>query len=309
MQENIGKVIIDYKEYLGKDLYSDGKVEDEMLDIAMNNSENDFNRLIAERNSWPILYHFSHIRTNVVTWLPITKNDRVLEIGSGCGAITGALSDMAFSVDCIELSKKRSMINAYRNIDKDNICIKVGNFNDIEKKLEEKYDYITLIGVFEYAESYIDSSEPYIDFLTKIGKHLKENGKIIIAIENKYGLKYWAGCKEDHVSDFFEGIEGYSKTSGVKTFSKNKLEKIVKESRLEVLEFYYPYPDYKFPNVIFSDKNLPQKGDLIINRRNFDNDRLVLFDEEKVYEELIEDGMFEMFSNSFILVIGKGDIK
>lgn len=43
-----------------------------------------------------------------------------------------------------------------------------------------------------------------------------------MAIENKLGLKYFAGCKEDHVGRMFEGIEGYKNTSGVETFSKRE---------------------------------------------------------------------------------------
>ena len=41
-QEKIGGVIMDYTYYAGQDLYSDGAVEDEMLDIAMNNSPEHF---------------------------------------------------------------------------------------------------------------------------------------------------------------------------------------------------------------------------------------------------------------------------
>ena len=46
--------------------------------------------------------------------MPITKEDRVLEIGAGCGAITGTLAAKAGSVDCIELSRSRSLVNATR---------------------------------------------------------------------------------------------------------------------------------------------------------------------------------------------------
>ena len=42
------------------------------------------------------------------------------------------------------------MINAYRNQDRDNIEIYVGNFNDIEPSLDCDYDLVCLIGVFEY---------------------------------------------------------------------------------------------------------------------------------------------------------------
>ena len=94
---------------------------------------------------------------------------------------------------CIELSKKRSTINAYRNQMCDNVEILVGNFQDVEKELGQ-FDYITLIGVFEYGQSYIGGEKPFVEFLNILKKHLKSNGRIVIAIENKYGLKYFAGC-------------------------------------------------------------------------------------------------------------------
>ncbi len=40
-----------------------------------------------------------------------------------------------------------------------------GKFSGVEPTLTEKYDYITLIGVFEYGETYIQSDTPYVDFL------------------------------------------------------------------------------------------------------------------------------------------------
>ena len=67
-----------------------------------NYTEEELNRVIAQRKSWPVLYHFSHIRQNIVQWLPITKSHKVLEIGSGCGAVTGALARLAGDVTCIE---------------------------------------------------------------------------------------------------------------------------------------------------------------------------------------------------------------
>ena len=76
----------------GKILYSDGAVEDHLLKIAMDCKENLYNDVIAREKSWPVLYHFSHIRQNIAQWLPISKADQVLEIGSGCGAVTGILA-------------------------------------------------------------------------------------------------------------------------------------------------------------------------------------------------------------------------
>lgn len=305
MIEHVGNVSLDYAKYAGVDYYSDGEVEDELLDIVTNHNEDEFNSIIAQKKKWPILYHLSDIRHNIIEWYPISKESKVLEIGSGCGAITGALAKKAGHVTCVELSKKRSLINANRNKAYNNIEIKVGNFQDIEPELLEDYDYITLIGVLEYGAAYIKSDDSYREFLSIINKHLKKGGKLIIAIENKYGLKYFAGCKEDHTSRYFEGLEGYPTSSGVKTFSKNALSKLLRDSNYKVDKFYYPYPDYKLPTEIFSDDFLPPKGALVNNRLNFDNNRLVLFDESKVFDSLLEDGMFSEFANSFFVVARK----
>lgn len=303
MKERIGNVVLNLEYYSGTDLYSDGAIEDQLLDIVKEHSEEEYNSIIAQNRNWPVLYHLSHMRTNIVQWIPIQKTDTVLEIGSGCGAITGTLADKAKEVTCIELSKKRSLINANRNKDRDNIEIMVGNFEEVEKHLTKKYDYITLIGVFEYAASYISSGEPYENFLRMIAKHLNKGGKIIMAIENKFGLKYWAGCKEDHLRTYFSGLEGYPDGSGVITFTKMELENIAKKSGLDKYEFFYPYPDYKFPMSIYSDKYLPKRGELNNNMRNFDGDRMVLFDETKVFDTIIQEGLFPLYSNSYLMIL------
>ena len=92
-----------------------------------------------------ILYHLSDIRENLLEWYSIPSDADVLEIGSGCGALSGLLAKKAKTLTCIELSKKRSLINACKNKECDNIRIMVGNLEDI--KFTQKYDYVTLIGV------------------------------------------------------------------------------------------------------------------------------------------------------------------
>lgn len=306
MTEKIGKITLDYKHYPGEDFYCDGEVEDELLDIVKNYSPVEFGRIIEERAKWPILYHLSPLRENIVDWIPMEKDAKVLEIGSGCGAVTGRLAEKAGSVTSIDLSKKRSLINAYRHQECDNVTIHVGNFKDIEPDLPDDFDYICFIGVFEYGRSYIDTKNPYVDWLRLMQGHLKENGRIIIAIENKLGLKYFAGCKEDHLGTYFSGIEDYAQGGGVRTFVKSRLEEMFEESGLTEYSFYYPYPDYKFMTAIYSDARLPKPGELYDNRRNFDRDRMLLFDEKQAFDGIIKDGLFPVFSNSYAAVIGKG---
>ncbi len=302
--EKIGKVKLDLTHYPGEDYYCDGEVEDELLEIARNYSTVEYQRIIEERGSWPILYHLSSLRENIVEWLPISKDMKVLEVGAGCGAITGALAQKAAEVTSIDLSGKRSRINAYRHMDADNVTIHVGNFQEIEPDLPCDYDYICLIGVFEYAQAYIQSDRPYERFLEILRRHVKASGHIAIAIENKFGLKYWAGCREDHLGTFFSGLENYPEGGVVRTFTREGLLKIAENCGFTQTQMYYPYPDYKFMTSLFSDERLPQVGELSANLRNFDRDRLQLFDEKKVFDAIIEEEKFPLFSNSYMLLLG-----
>lgn len=298
MIEYINNVRMNYSFYRGNDSYSDGDIENELLNMVRENLN--LTQIVREDNRWPILYHLSSIRHNLLDWYPFNSRSELLEIGAGCGAMTGLLCDKVGSVTCIELSKRRSLINAYRHSDKNNLEIVVGNLNDI--KLTEKYDYITLIGVLEYAALYTEHEFPYHTFLNNIKKLLKEDGKIIIAIENKFGLKYWAGSREDHTGRFFDGLENYPFDQKIATFSKMEMESILNKVGFRQLEFFYPFPDYKMPTQIYSDKRLPRIGEITSQNHNYDHSRAVLFDEESVMNNIISNNMFTNFANSFLVI-------
>lgn len=200
------------------------------------------------------------------------------------------------------------MVNAVRHKDSSNITICLGNFQDVEKDLENDFDYATLIGVFEYGKGYIGGEKPYHGFLTTVMEHVRPGGKLLLAIENKFGLKYWAGCREDHAGMYFEGLEGYQHTKNVRTFSRPELIRIMEECGYTDYKFYYPYPDYKFPAAVYSDNYLPQPGELNRNICNFDRDRLVLMDEGKVFDQILQDHLFPLYANSFFVEITKPGI-
>ena len=79
LPKKVGSVELNYDFYPGKDMYSDGDIEDEILEIARNNARIEYQSMIEEKKSWPILYHLSSLRGNIVDWLPITRQHK--EIG------------------------------------------------------------------------------------------------------------------------------------------------------------------------------------------------------------------------------------
>lgn len=297
--EQIGKVELDYTFYKGKDYYSDGdEVEEALLNIV---KDGGVEKALQDNDSWPILYHLSDMRENIVEWYPFESEAEVLEIGSGCGAISGVLCRKVKEVTCIELSKRRSLINAYRNKCFDNLSIKVGNFKDV--KLNQKFDYITLIGVLEYAALYIGGERPYEKMLLEMKKYLKPEGKIIIAIENKMGFKYLNGAKEDHVGQRFAGIEDYRFYPNVRTFSKPELINMLNDCGFQNFNFYYPTPDYKLPDAIYTDNYMPPKGSVRIWNQNYSETRVALYNDAIMADQICKDKVFDYFSNSFLVVV------
>lgn len=291
--------VLNLEFYKGEDLYSDGDVEEEILKIC--ESGRPLVEVLMEGQDWPILYHLSDIRENILDWYDFNPDASLLEIGAGCGALTGLFCRAVKKVVGVDLSKRRCTINATRNGAKGNLELLVGNFEDID--FHEQYDYVTLIGVLEYSGYYIsDSDNPYRTMLKKVKSLLKPGGKLFIAIENKFGLKYFAGASEDHTGGIFDGIANYQKGEKVYTFSRPEISVLLGSVGFSHNEFYYPMPDYKLPKMIYSDKHLPAPGTLKYHTGAFDRERFHFFDERITYDRLIKDGQFAYFANSFLII-------
>lgn len=305
MSFSVDKVLVNDLYYGGIDEYSDGTIENEFIEIARNGN---FEEVLKKDNRWPVLYHFSDIRENLLEWYPFSRDGVLLEIGAGCGALTGLFCRKVKQVTSVELSMKRSMVNAYRNHDCVNLEIVVGNYEQIEPELG-LYDYITLIGVWEYSASYISGNEPYKKMLQLAKDHLKSGGKIFVAIENKMGLKYWNGAVEDHTGIMFSGLHNYVGFNKVRTFSKKEIENLLKEVGIKKYKFYYPMPDYKIPEVIYTDKYLPSPGKERNFRKDYSGDRHYIFNDAVVTDQICYDKLFPYFANSFLILIGDDELK
>lgn len=303
MEEKIGKVVLNYDYYMGKDLYNEGdEIENRILKIVKN--ETNYAYYHDDYQYWPVLYHLSRQRENIVAPMEIKKSDAILEIGAGMGAVTGALADRGGYIDCIELSKRRSLVNAYRHQDMDNLKIFVGNFQDI--LIEKKYDVITLIGVLEYACHYVEGSNPYQKFIQKVRECLKDGGRLYVAIENKLGLKYFAGYPEDHLGKIYAGLEGYERSDKVRTFTRSELKDLIEKNGFRKTEFYYPFPDYKLPTVIYHDSIIKDIDIEFRERSNFDHSVLNNFNMNRVFEKLKGTEERKDLANSFLVEAIKG---
>lgn len=255
---------------------------------------------------WPSLYYLHPKRVNLLRPLEDQlKGKNILEIGSSCGVITRYLGETASSVTALEVNFRRAQITAERCRDLSNVKVICDNFQDFSTS--EQFDVITLIGVLQYATLYIKEDDPVKTMLSNIRAFLKPGGIVLIAIENKLGLKYWAGAPEDHTGQAYQGIENRYSSSTAVTFGKKELEKMLRISGFAETTFLYPFPDYKMADSIVTEKGLRTKefsvpmllleGLEYIQSEYYSNH----FSTSLAAAELEKNGLLADFSNSFLV--------
>lgn len=267
--------------------------------------------IVKERDSSiELMLSLSTIRQNIINWYPLEKNAQILEIGANYGEITGYLCNLCENVTSVELSKEKAKIIEKRHSTKENLECIVGNLENIQ--INKKFDYVIIIGQIEKASKWLpSSSNPEKDLLLFSSKMLKENGKILLATDNKFGIQYWNGKKDlEGTLEYKNLIEERTK-NGSKLFSEKQLKEIIEEIGYKNYKFYYALPDYKMPNLIYSKDYTITKEDISRNFQYYGLDELVNFKENEVYLQLLNENkeIFNFFANSFFVEIGNETIQ
>lgn len=261
---------------------------------------------------WGVLYHLSPLRHNLLNWYPFDADGELFEIGAGCGALTGVLAERVRTVTANELTESRAAIIRERHKDKGNIIVEQGNIID-SKLHSRRYDYVTAIGVLEYSGKFINVDgggffAPYVEFLKKAKSLLKSDGVLLIAIENKLGLKYLSGGYEDHYAKLGESLDNYPHYEGVATFTKFEICNLLVDAgfKADRINFYYPFPDYKLPTVVYSEEYLAMNTQPL-NSMMYSIDPYLgtyeFFDEAIFAQALAKESILSTFANSFLIEI------
>lgn len=261
---------------------------------------------------WPSRYHFSFMRNNLLEGIVelFDKNSTVLEISPECGAITRWLGERFKEVDAIEGDLQRAATTRVRTSELENVKVYFGDM--LNTSLEKKYDIITLIGVLAYAPFYdertSDPHGPCLHLLSKLIESLNDRGILVLAIENKLGLKYLSGCGEDHTGKQFDGIAGYPEKSPV-TFSRKELEKTLRRAGFNHIQFYHLFPDHKLTRTIIAenDEVLPLRPYNWIKTpfEDYTGHRQYLLPEPLFLKTITDAGLLWHFSNSFLVLASR----
>lgn len=237
--------------------------------------QGDTKAILKDNPNLDYMYALSDIRENLLEWYEFEENASLLQIGSDYGALTGLYSRRVKEVTVLESNQNNLSFNRLRHQKRDNIKYVTGSLDTFP---EEQFDYVVMVGSLE---------EPYQEQIGKAKALLKPEGKLILSLCNRLGLKYQAGAVSDQT----------------KLSRQELLELLCGEEKCQGnVEFYYPMPDYKLPVTIYSDSYLPSKGDLTHAILAYDYPKYLRFDLGKMFDEVCEGKQFQTFANSFLTI-------
>ena len=254
---------------------------------------------------WPTEYHLSRKRHLILRPFDIKPGDRVLELGCGCGAITRYLAECGADVVSVEGEYARASVASKRCSGLDNVNVIVDNLLDLD--IEGKFDWILMIGVFEYSQKFGRSADKQQDYLKVVKKYLTDDGSLITAIENKLGIKYLNGASEDHNSTIHYGTQDLYTNLDVTTWGRLELIDILNNGGFTENKFYGVFPDYKIPKIIFSseiNEVLEFRAEEVLHYSkslDYSGNNERYYDESLALASFRKNGMLLDFSNSFLI--------
>ena len=213
----------------------------------------------------------SEFKKNILIWYPFKENASVLNLENGFEEVLGDLG-----------VKFEKIVTFSQDTDKKQVKI-VANKNANRNNKDDKFDYVTIIGKYTYN---------FAEKLEVAKKYVKNDGKILIALDNRFGLKNWNDAQNLN-----------------KDISEKELRNILKESKFDNFKFYYVLSNYKMANLIYSEDYTLTKEDITRNFAVYQKDTAVHLNENEVYKKILEDGNINKFINSFFIEISNKKIE
>lgn len=224
----------------------------------------------------------------LLKWFPFSKEEKIIYIGSASDAYYEALVELGHDVICVSLEES------------------------VQPEWNGKYRYFfdCLVSVAELEKA----ANP--DRVFGIWKELLiKNGRLLLGMNNRFGIRYFCGDRDPYTDRNFDGIENYRryfvKKEDVLTgreYNRAELEMLLDAAGWTNRKFYSVFPDLDAPSFIFAEEYIPNEE---LSTRCFPRYHYpdtVFLEEEFLYSDLIKNGMFHKMANAFLIECYKDEI-
>lgn len=196
---------------------------------------------------------------------PPAAGARILDIGAGWGqlALPLARQDGA-QVTALEPTPERlAFIQAAAVQERltDRLHFIQAQFQEVE--FEPSFDLVCCVGVLEWVPKFCsgDPRAVQIEFLRHMRAALRPGGQCCVGIENRFGLKYLLGARDDHtgtrnvsVLDAAEAAVRHQALTGQPlrafTYTHAEYQELFRAAGFTEVETHAAFPDYKLPELI-----------------------------------------------------------
>lgn len=223
---------------------------------------------------------FSPKRDAGLEFLGLKGNEACIDYGCMWGAITIGLAKRAGYVLGIDQTRE-SLLFLQKRLKEERLSNADLLIADLKNGIsfENKFDIAVVNGVLEWIPeeggielgAYYgrrskklyqgDPGKKQLDFLKKVFSGLKSNGKIFLAIENRFDFKMFFGAPDPHARIPFLSLLPRPAANLISRlflgrpyvnwlYSFRGLKKLLKEAGFSGIEMYMCFPDYRYPEHI-----------------------------------------------------------
>ncbi len=284
---------INFKEKVICD-YIDAQVGDE-----------DYSNILQRDDRYFVWENLSDQRQAALRWYPFKPSGRVLEIGAGFGALTGALCDRLSRVVVTETNHVQADYLTKRYINRKNLTVIEGEIRNIS--FEDQFDYIIMFGHLETIANGSDEDEIYIEYLRYLKSLLKPNGTIILAVDNRYGVRMLCGMIDKYTHRPFDAIANYPDGTEGRLFTREQLAGFIDKAGFKRKKFYSPLTDYRMPRVIYTDKMMPDRTIMERLDAYYESKQGMFVNDRNVYYDAAVNQAYHFLANSYIIEMTDGE--
>ena len=204
---------------------------------------------------------------NRLAWLDLvqlTPESTVLDVGAGTGGIACQLSDFCqveavdvstVDIEFLKIRAEQDQLHQFH--------AQVASATSLPFP-DSHFDCVTLNGVLEWIPTENAQAHPketQIKGLKEMRRVLKDEGKLLVGIENGKALRYFLGITEPHADLSYVSLLPEAKADALslgmrgkrfleRTYSLRETEDLLKEGGFSQIESYWMYPNYRLPEAL-----------------------------------------------------------
>ncbi len=221
------------------------------------------------------------IPKGLLKWYDFRDGGKVLYIGNREDGLAEMLGEASLKVTCM---------TAQETVESEYIGDSLG-----------KYDYIVAIERLE------EQPEP-VRYLAAWKKMLCRDGRLLLGMNNRYGLRYFCGDRDPYTGCNFDGIENYRRISVTggdgfqgRCYNRNEIREMLTKAGWGNFKMYAVLPDLRHPQLIYAEDYLPNEELASRLFPMYHSTDTIFLEEECFYTGLAENGMFHTMANTFLI--------